>query len=230
MPPGRSSCETASPVAFLVLIAYAVLWYIFKPETFEWHAGNAGDLVHDAGHQRAEHRDTRPSCKELDEMLHVMGDAENELTRVDEQGHARDRTRTQEPDAKRGLGVPLAIPAEPGTILIVKTASLPKLSRPRSEGLCFTSGDAMWMADLKHGEHVDELPAYAPAFKEVYRFILEALEGNDVAATRLFRKYLAGEMPEELLGIARCRETAEQRNRDKGDRDLSLQVAPGLAA
>ena len=54
------------------------------------------------------------------------------------QGHARDRTRTQEPDAKRGLGVPLAIPAEPGTILIVKTASLPKLSRPRSEGLCFT--------------------------------------------------------------------------------------------
>ena len=52
------------------------------------------------------------------------------------QGHARDRTRTQEPDAKRGLGVPLAIPAEPGTILIVKTASLPKLSRPRSEGFC----------------------------------------------------------------------------------------------
>jgi len=91
-------------------------------------------------------------------------------------------------------------------------------------------GDVMWMADLKHGEHVDELPAYAPAFKEVYRFILEALEGNDVAATRLFRKYLAGEMPVELLGIARCRETAEQRNRDKGDRDLSLQVAPGLAA
>jgi hypothetical protein len=161
-------------------------------------------------------------------MLHVMGDARNELTRVDEQ--EPEEIEERKPDAKRGLGVPLAIPAEPGTILIVKTASLPKLSRPRSEGLCFTSGDAMWMADLKHGEHVDELPAYAPAFKEVYRFILEALEGNDVAATRLFRKYLAGEMPEELLGIARCRETAEQRNRDKGDRDLSLQVAPGLAA
>ena len=74
----------------------------------------------------------------------------------------------------------------------------------------------MWMADLKHGEHVDELPAYAPALKEVYRFILEALEGDDVAATRLFRRYLAGEMPEELLAIARCRETAEQGNRNKG--------------
>ena len=73
----------------------------------------------------------------------------------------------------------------------------------------------MWMADLKHGEHVDELPAYAPALKEVYRLILEALEGDDVAATRLFRRYLAGEMPEELLDIARCRETAEQGNQQR---------------
>ena len=55
------------------------------------------------------------------------------------------------------------------------------------------------MADLKHGEHVGELPAYAAAFKEVYRFILEARGGDDVTATRLFRKYLAGEMPEEFL-------------------------------
>ena len=67
----------------------------------------------------------------------------------------------------------------------------------------------MWMADLKHGEHVGGLPAYAPAFKEVYRFILEALGGDDVAAMRLFGKYLAGEMPEELLGIARSRERGD---------------------
>ena len=50
--------------------------------------------------------------------------------------------------------------------------------------MLYLKGDAMWMAELKHGEHVEELPAYAPAFKEVYRFILEALEGDDVAATR----------------------------------------------
>ena len=81
----------------------------------------------------------------------------------------------------------------------------------------------MWMADLKHGEHVDELPAYAPALKEVYRFILEAPKSDDVAATRLFRRYLAGEMPEELLDIARCRETAEQGNRNKGKLGLSVQ-------
>ena len=87
----------------------------------------------------------------------------------------------------------------------------------------------MWMADLKHGEHVDELPAYAPAFKQLYCFILEALEGDEVAASRVFRKYLAGEMPEELLGIARCRQTAEQADREL-DKALSLQVAPAVAA
>ena len=86
----------------------------------------------------------------------------------------------------------------------------------------------MWMAELKHGEHVGELPAYAPAFKEVYRFIVEALGGDEVAATGLFRKYLAGEMPEELLGIARSRERAEQSNREH-ERPSRGQV-PALAA
>lgn len=35
--------------------------------------------------QRAEHRDTQAIHAKLDAMLHVMGDARNELTRVDEQ-------------------------------------------------------------------------------------------------------------------------------------------------
>jgi predicted lipid-binding transport protein (Tim44 family) len=86
----------------------------------------------------------------------------------------------------------------------------------------------MWMAELKHGEHVGELPAYAPAFKEVYRFIVEALGGDDVAATGLLRKYLAGEMPEDLLRIARNRERAEQSNREH-ERPSRVQV-PTLAA
>ena len=86
----------------------------------------------------------------------------------------------------------------------------------------------MWMAELKHGEHVGDLPAYAPAFKEVYRFIMEALGGDEVAATGLFRKYLAGEMPEELLGIARSRAKAEQSNREH-DRPSRVEV-PALAA
>jgi hypothetical protein len=94
--------------------------------------------------------------------------------------------------------------------------------------LLYLKGDAMWMAELKHGEHVGELPSYAPAFKEVYRFIVEALGGDEVAATRLFRRYLAGEIPEELLGIARSREKAEQSNREH-ERPSRGQV-PALAA
>jgi hypothetical protein len=94
--------------------------------------------------------------------------------------------------------------------------------------LLYLKGETMWMAELKHGEHVGELPAYAPAFKEVYRFIVEALGGDEVAATGLFRRYLAGEMPEELLGIARSREKTEQSNREH-DRPSRVQV-PALAA
>ena len=35
----RLGVYTASPIAFLILIAYAAFWYIFEPQTFEWHAG-----------------------------------------------------------------------------------------------------------------------------------------------------------------------------------------------
>jgi hypothetical protein len=61
----------------------------------------------------------------------------------------------------------------------------------------------MWMSEPMAGEVVDELPTYAPAFKEVYRFILAATDGNVFAARDLFGKYLAGEMPEKLLSISR---------------------------
>jgi hypothetical protein len=36
----------------------------------------------------------------------------------------------------------------------------------------------MWMAEPMEGEVVGEIPTYAPAFKEVYRFILEAMDGK----------------------------------------------------
>jgi low affinity Fe/Cu permease len=49
--------------------------------------GHPGDLGQDAGViQRAEHRGTQAlHATKLDEILHVMGDARNELTRVDEE-------------------------------------------------------------------------------------------------------------------------------------------------
>ena len=45
----RLGVYTSSPIAFLVLILYAALWYVLKPETFEWHAsGYLGHMGHDA--------------------------------------------------------------------------------------------------------------------------------------------------------------------------------------
>ena len=73
----------------------------------------------------------------------------------------------------------------------------------------------MWMAEPMEGEVVVELPTYAPAYKEVYRFILEAMDGNVFAATDLFQKYLAGEMPERLLSISRLWVKAEQADADR---------------
>jgi low affinity Fe/Cu permease len=75
----------ASPFAFLILFGYGALWYLYKPETFEWHAGaTMATWFMTLVIQRAEHRDTQAIHVKLDEMLHVLGEARNELTRVDE--------------------------------------------------------------------------------------------------------------------------------------------------
>ena len=60
----------------------------------------------------------------------------------------------------------------------------------------------MWMAEQMEGEVVGRASDYAPAFKDVYRFILRALGGDVFVATDLFQKYLAGEMPQRLLSIS----------------------------
>lgn len=82
----RLGAYIASPFAFLVVFGYGVLWYLYKPETFEWHAGaTLATWFMTLVIQRAEHRDTQAIHAKLDEMLHALGDACNELTRVDEE-------------------------------------------------------------------------------------------------------------------------------------------------
>lgn len=82
----RLGVYTASPLAFAALIAYAVLWYIFKPETLEWHGvATLATLGMTLVIQRAEHRDTQAIHAKLDEVLHALGDARNEMTKVDEE-------------------------------------------------------------------------------------------------------------------------------------------------
>jgi len=56
--------------------------------------------------QRAEHRDTQAIHAKLDEMLHVMGDVRNELTRVDEQEHEEIEERRSRMRKRRTSGHP----------------------------------------------------------------------------------------------------------------------------
>jgi hypothetical protein len=35
----RLARHMASPFAFLFLFGYGAFWYLYRPETFEWHAG-----------------------------------------------------------------------------------------------------------------------------------------------------------------------------------------------
>jgi low affinity Fe/Cu permease len=56
---------------------------VVKPETFEWHAvATLATLGMTLVIQRAEHRDTQAIHAKLDEVLHALGDARNELTRI----------------------------------------------------------------------------------------------------------------------------------------------------
>ena len=81
----RLGVYTANPFAFLVLVGYAALWYAFKPETFEWHAvATLATWAMTLVIQRAEHRDTQAIHAKLDEIPHALGDARNEITRMDE--------------------------------------------------------------------------------------------------------------------------------------------------
>ena len=77
---------SASPVAFGVLLAYAALWFLFERSTLGWHAiATLATWFMTLVIQRAEHRDTQAIHAKRDEILHALGEARNELTRVDEQ-------------------------------------------------------------------------------------------------------------------------------------------------
>jgi low affinity Fe/Cu permease len=81
----RLGVMAAHPGAFGILIVYAVLWFIFDRDSFDWHASATlmvwfmTLLI-----QRAEHRDTQALQAKLDELLHAQRGADSALTRIDD--------------------------------------------------------------------------------------------------------------------------------------------------
>ena len=76
----------AHPAAFGVVLTYAVLWWLFQPESMDWHGiATLATWFMTLFIQRAEHRDTQAIQGKLDELLRVDRNARSELTRLDDQ-------------------------------------------------------------------------------------------------------------------------------------------------
>jgi hypothetical protein len=60
----------------------------------------------------------------------------------------------------------------------------------------------MWTQDERSG-NPKEQPSISYTFRHVHRFILHAVQGDTAAANALFQRYLAGELPDELLALSR---------------------------
>lgn len=76
---------TASPIAFLIVIAYGALWLLFEPERFDWHgAATLATWLMTLVIQRSEHRDTQAIHAKLDNLLRVTDRADTGLSTIDE--------------------------------------------------------------------------------------------------------------------------------------------------
>ena len=76
---------TSHPAAFLIGLLYGVLWLVFEPKTFDWHA--IATLIvwtMTLFIQRADRRDTLAVHAKLDELLKVSRSARTELASIDE--------------------------------------------------------------------------------------------------------------------------------------------------
>jgi low affinity Fe/Cu permease len=76
----------ASPTAFLVVLVYAALWFVFERDTFDWHAiATLATWLMTLVIQRSEHRDTQAIHAKLDEVLRALEGAQTGLARIDDE-------------------------------------------------------------------------------------------------------------------------------------------------
>lgn len=82
----RLGTFASHPTAFLVVVAYALLWVIFERETFDWHGvATLATWTMTLFIQRSEHRDTQAIQAKLDELLRSNPRAENKLAELDDE-------------------------------------------------------------------------------------------------------------------------------------------------
>ena len=73
------------PVTLLLVVIYALLWFHFRPETFEWHAvATLATWMMTLIIQRSVYRDTEAIHAKLDELLRSHPEARTELAQLDD--------------------------------------------------------------------------------------------------------------------------------------------------
>jgi low affinity Fe/Cu permease len=82
----------ASPTAFLIVLIYAALWFVFERDTFDWHAiATLATWLMTLVIQRSEHRDTQAIHAKLDEVLRALEGAQTGLAKIDDKSHGTSR-------------------------------------------------------------------------------------------------------------------------------------------
>ena len=76
----------ANPTAFLIVLIYAALWFVFERESFDWHAvATLATWMMTLVIQRSEHRDTQAIHAKLDDLLRANEKAQTDLAKIDSQ-------------------------------------------------------------------------------------------------------------------------------------------------
>jgi low affinity Fe/Cu permease len=76
----------ASPTAFLIVLIYAALWFVFERDTFDWHAiATLATWLMTLVIQRSEHRDTQAIHAKLDDLLRAQKGAQSGLANIDDE-------------------------------------------------------------------------------------------------------------------------------------------------
>ena len=74
----------AHPLAFGILVLYAMLWFLFDRPSLDWHAfATMATWFMTLIIQRAEDRDTQALQAKLDELLRASRSADSRLAQVD---------------------------------------------------------------------------------------------------------------------------------------------------
>jgi len=93
---------TSRPWAFLILLAYAILWLIFDRHSLNWHGfATLATWAMTLLIQRAEHRDTQALHAKLDELVRASS-VKDDVARIDEEEpeeieRERERQKNEQP-------------------------------------------------------------------------------------------------------------------------------------